>query len=256
MKKKIIVANWKLNSNIKMISNFLKHFKLKVSRYLKYNTVVIAPSTIYLERVYRNIQNTNILLGAQDVDINKKGSFTGETSILMLQDVGVKYVIIGHSERRFFHNESNEIIAKKFGLIKSLNLTPILCIGESQIEKQQNKTKEVLRNQLDIIFKKFGSKAFVNTIIAYEPIWAIGTGISADPTYVQLIHRFIKDYINKCNNNNTNELIIQYGGSVSSKNAENFLHQPDVDGLLIGNASLIYEELLNILQISNNILNQ
>ncbi|QFQ32481.1 triose-phosphate isomerase [Buchnera aphidicola (Aphis fabae)] len=254
MKKKFIVANWKLNGNIETISNFLKCLKSKISLYLKYNTIVIAPSTIYLERVYRNIKDINIFIGAQDVDINQKGAFTGETSILMLQDIGVQYVIIGHSERRLFHNESNELVAKKFGLIKSLNLIPILCIGENEIEKKQNNTKKVIKNQLDIIFENFGEKAFINTIIAYEPIWAIGTGMAADPIYVQSIHKFIKNYINQYNTNNLENLIIQYGGSVNSKNAKGFLEQPDIDGLLIGSASLIYEEFLKILKISSDIL--
>ncbi len=253
MKKKIIVANWKLNGNIQTISNFLEYVKLKISLYLKCNTVVIAPSTIYLERVYRNIKDINIFLGAQNVDVNKQGAFTGETSILMLKDIGVKYVIVGHSERRYFHGENNKLITQKFGLIKELNLIPILCIGESETEKKQNKTKEILRNQLNMILEKFGEKAFENTIIAYEPIWAIGTGVSADPIYVQLIHKFIKDYINECNIKNQQNIIIQYGGSVNSKNAKSFLEQPDIDGLLVGSASLIYEEFFNILEIANNI---
>lgn len=256
MNKKIIVANWKLNGSIQEISNFLKHLKLKISIYLKYNTIIIAPPTIYLERVYKYAKDINFFLSAQDVDIHKKGAFTGETSILMLQDIGVQYVIIGHSERRFFHNESNELIAKKFSLVKSLNLIPILCIGENASEKNQNQTKKILTDQLDLILKYFGMQAFVNTIIAYEPIWAIGTGISADPIYVQSIHKFIKDYIKKNNANNLEKLIVQYGGSVNSKNAQSFLEQPDIDGLLIGGASLMHKEFVKILQISNNILSK
>ncbi|QCI18848.1 triose-phosphate isomerase [Buchnera aphidicola] len=254
MKKNFIVANWKLNGNIQTISNFLNHLRLKISLYLQNNTVVIAPSTIYLERVYNYIKDMNIFLGAQNVDINTQGAFTGETSILMLKDIGAKYVIVGHSERRFLHNENNELISKKFGLVKSLNLIPILCIGETETQKKKNKTKEILTNQLNVIFQDFGEKAFINSIIAYEPIWSIGTGISADPIYVQSIHKFIKDYINKYNSSDIEKIIVQYGGSVNSKNAKNFLEQPDIDGLLIGSASLMYEEFLKILKISNDIL--
>ncbi|QIQ41332.1 MAG: triose-phosphate isomerase [Buchnera aphidicola (Aphis urticata)] len=254
MQKKFIVANWKLNGDIKNITMFLKHLKLNTSLYLKYNTIIIAPPTIYLERVYRNIKNINVCLGSQDVDINKKGAFTGETSILMLQDVGVQYVIVGHSERRLFHNESNKLIAKKFGLIKSLNLIPILCIGESASEKSKNQTKEIIKNQLNSILEYLGKKAFLNTIIAYEPIWAIGTGLSADPIYVESIHKFIKNYINKHSVNNLEEIIVQYGGSVNSKNAKSFLKKPNIDGLLIGSASLIHEEFLKIIKISHEIL--
>ncbi|QFQ32135.1 triose-phosphate isomerase [Buchnera aphidicola] len=254
MRKKIIVANWKLNSNIKNISIFFKNLKLNISSYLKYNTVVIAPSTIYLERVYKKINNLNVFLGAQDVNLNKKGAFTGETSILMLKDVGVKYVIVGHSERRLFHNESNELIAKKFSLIKNSYLIPILCVGESKDEKRRNQTKEIIKNQLNTIFELLGEKAFINSIIAYEPIWAIGTGLSADPVYVESIHKFIKDYINHYSSNNLEEIIVQYGGSINSKNAQSFLQKPNIDGLLVGSASLDYKEFLEIIKISNDIL--
>lgn len=254
MKKKIIIANWKLNTNIKNISIFLKNLQLNISSYLKYNTVIIAPPTIYLERIYKKINNLNIFLGAQDVDIHKQGAFTGETSILMLKDIGVKYVIVGHSERRLFHNENNKLIAKKFGLIKNSYLIPILCIGESEDEKRNNKTEEIIKNQLDIIFEFFGEKAFVNSIIAYEPIWAIGTGLSADPEYVESIHQFIKDYINQYSSNNLEEIIIQYGGSINAKNAKSFLEKSSIDGLLVGSASLDCKEFLEIIKVSNEIL--
>ncbi|ADP67280.1 triose-phosphate isomerase [Buchnera aphidicola] len=251
MKKFFITANWKLNGNIKMISSFFKYLKLYSSSYLEKNTVIIAPPTIYLERVCKNISNMNIFLGSQNVDINLNGAFTGETSILMLRDIGVKYVIIGHSERRFLHHETDDIIAKKFHLIKKSNLTPILCVGETEIEKKHNQTGQVIQRQLNLILKNLGTSAFKNIIIAYEPIWAIGTGVSADPEHVQLIHVFIKNYILKYSSINRNDIIIQYGGSINHTNVKKFIEQPDINGLLIGNSSLSAKEFLEIIKIAH-----
>lgn len=251
MKKKLIVANWKLNGNIKMISNYLNFLKLNTSSNLKENIIVIAPPTIYLERIYHDINKMNIFLGAQNVDVNLRGAFTGETSIVMLKDIGVKYVIIGHSERRIFHNETDNGIVKKFNLIKNFNLIPILCIGETEKEKNNSQTQKIIKKQLNCIFKILGEKAFRNTVIAYEPIWAIGTGISADPEYVQIIHKFIRNYIEKHDLISKN-IIIQYGGSINSRNAKEFIKQEDVDGFLIGNSSLDPKEFLKIIEISSS----
>jgi len=252
MKKTLIVANWKLNGNIKMISSFFEHLKLHSLKHLENNIVVIAPPNIYLERVYKNIKNMNIFLGAQNVDINLQGAFTGEISALMLKDIGVKYVIIGHSERRLLHHEKNNTIAKKFDLIKNLNLIPILCVGETALEKQYGHTQEIITKQLNCIFKKLGTSAFNNAVIAYEPVWAIGTGLSADPKDVQLIHKYIKKYIKKNDLNNIHDITVQYGGSINCTNAKEFIKQPDIDGLLIGNASLNPKEFLKIIKIAHD----
>lgn len=256
MKKKIITANWKLNGSIQSISYFLSCLKLKISLYSRKNIVIIAPPAVFLERVYKGIRNINVFLGAQNIDVNITGAFTGENSALMMKDIGVQYVILGHSERRLFHYENNEIIAKKFCLAKKLNLVPILCIGESEIEKKLNQTQKILKKQLKSILNIAGETAFRDAIIAYEPIWAIGTGISADPNDVQLIHKFIKNYIKKYDNISSEKLIVQYGGSINSLNAESFLKKVDIDGLLIGSASLKHEEFLKIIEISNDIVQQ
>ncbi|QIQ41894.1 MAG: triose-phosphate isomerase [Buchnera aphidicola (Microlophium carnosum)] len=255
MKKFFITANWKLNGSKKMISSFFEYFKLQSSIYLEKNIVIIAPPTIYLERVYKNINNMNIFLGAQNVDSNLLGAFTGEISLLMLEDIGVKYIIIGHSERRSLHHETNDVIARKFHLIKKFNLTPILCIGETEIDKKSDNTKKVIRKQLNFIFKKVGKLAFRNAIIAYEPIWAIGTGVSANPEDVQLIHKFIKDHIKKYDHSiNINDIVVQYGGSINHSNAKRFIEKPDINGLLIGSASLSSEEFMKIIKIAHHII--
>ena len=250
MKKFLIIANWKLHGSIKIISDFLEFLKLNISIYLKKNIVVIAPPTIYLERVKKYISDMNVFLCSQNVDINLKGAFTGETSILMLQDIGVKYVIVGHSERRLFHNETNHIVAKKFCLIKKSNLIPILCIGETEYDKNNGQTKKIITEQLDCIFKSFGETAFRNAVIAYEPLWAIGTGVSADPKSVQYIHKFIKNYVAQHDLISMKNITILYGGSVNYSNAKEFIKQPDINGLLIGSASLYSSEFLKIIEVA------
>lgn len=251
MKKFLIVANWKLHGNINMISNFFEYMKLYTSMDLEQN-IVIAPPTVYLERIYKKIEKTNIVLGAQNVDINIEGSFTGETSISMLKEIGVRYVIVGHSERRLWHHENSELIAKKIYLIKKFNLIPILCIGETKEDKKNNATKKTIIKQLNDIIAVLGSSVFQNIVIAYEPIWAIGTGLASDPKTTQLIHEFIKNYIRTYDSAISN-VLVQYGGSVNPKNAKLFISQPDIDGLLVGSASLNPKEFLKIIQIAYNI---
>ncbi|QCI20443.1 triose-phosphate isomerase [Buchnera aphidicola (Brachycaudus cardui)] len=253
MKKHLLVANWKLNGSIKMISQYIKCVKSCLSVLSKKNIIVIAPPTIYLSEIYKNLNNIDIFLGAQNVDINLKGAFTGETSILMLRDIGVKYVIIGHSERRLLHNETNDILVKKFDLIKKLNLIPILCIGEIEKNKNYNQTTKILIEQLNCMFQVLGKSVFRNTVIAYEPIWAIGTGLSADPKYVQFIHKFIKDYIAQHDPTSIKNIIVQYGGSINAINAEEFIKEPDIDGLLIGSASLDSKEFCKIIAIAEKV---
>lgn len=253
MKKFLIVANWKLNGSINMISSFFEYIKLHASIYLEKNIIVIAPPTVYLERVYTIINKMNIFLGAQNVDMNLKGAFTGETSIIMLKEIGVKYVLVGHSERRLWHHENNDVISKKIHLIKKFNLIPILCIGETKNDRDNGKTITIIKNQLDDIIAILGKLVFQNIVIAYEPIWAIGTGLSADPKDIQLIHKFIKNYVRTYDLSIKN-ILVQYGGSVNQKNVKSFISQPDIDGLLVGSASLNAEEFFKIIQISHDFL--
>jgi triosephosphate isomerase len=162
-------------------------------------------------------------------------------------------VLIGHSERRIMHNETDKIIAEKFCMIKKLNLIPILCIGEFEKQKYK-KTEKFLENQLTHIFDILGKTAFRNTVIAYEPIWAIGKGISADPENVQFIHCFIRNYISQHDIISAKNLMIQYGGSINQENAKMFFKQKDINGLLVGSASLIHETFIKIIEASNVII--
>ncbi|CAL4322138.1 triose-phosphate isomerase [Buchnera aphidicola] len=245
----LIIANWKLNGNKKIFStllNFLKKNKKVFKQKCKLN---IAPSHIYLYK-FREIikENQWINLSAQNVDIHVSGAFTGEISALMLKDMLVTHVIIGHSERRNFHNENEYLIAEKFNLLKKQNLIPILCIGETIEEKKDNKTIEICKKQIDIIFELVGKKAFYNTIIAYEPIWSIGSGNSANPKEVQFILSTLRTYIKEKSSSFLEDFYLLYGGSVNENNIHFFCKEKDIDGFLVGTACLNFDIFLNILK--------
>ncbi|CAL4321667.1 Triosephosphate isomerase [Buchnera aphidicola (Thelaxes suberi)] len=256
MKKKTIIANWKLNGNKTMITDFLlnlhKHLTLEELHLLN---IVIAFPNIYLNFAANILSDLglNISLCAQDVSYHSIGSFTGETSVHMLKENQVKYVIVGHSERRLYHNETDLVILKKFIKIKDANLIPILCIGETLKDKQNQKTNTILQNQLEKLIKKFGNTILNNSIIAYEPIWAIGSGQSAQIEEICQVHNFIKKYItsfNEVTNNSTilNNFAIHYGGSVNEKNIDIFMNKNNIDGVLVGNASLMSGSFIKIIK--------
>lgn len=255
MKKFIVTANWKLHGNNLIIENFLKKLKYYFNSNAIKNTIIFTPPVVYINNVNNKIQNINFFLGAQNVDIHLSGAFTGEISVNMLKDIGVKYIIIGHSERRTLHHESNTYIAQKFQVIKSANMIPILCIGENLQEKSLKKSELVCRKQIDEILKLPNQHIFKNAIIAYEPVWAIGTGQTADITYIIKMHRFIKKYIIDNSEHNLDDIIIQYGGSVNIKNIHHFLNIDEINGVLLGNASLEYEQFIKIIKIVNKVYN-
>ncbi len=158
---------------------------------------LLLPPALYLDQAKHAVSGSHIALGAQNVDVNLSGAFTGEISAEMLKDIGAKYIIIGHSERRTYHKESDEFIAKKFAVLKAAGLVPVLCIGETEAENEAGKTEEVCARQLDAVLTTQGAEAFKDAVIAYEPVWAIGTGKSATPAQAQAVHKFIRDHIAK-----------------------------------------------------------
>ncbi|WP_343154580.1 triose-phosphate isomerase [Buchnera aphidicola (Pseudoregma panicola)] len=252
----LILCNWKLNGRKNMLSKFFIELNNLCIKFRVKSDISISPPIIYLSQLYEILKNINskIIIASQDVDIHTKGAFTGETSIYMLKDFNVKYVIVGHSERRTNHFENNKIVACKFKIVKKNGLTPVLCIGE-YFKENFNKSKIFIKNQIDSIFIEVGEKAFRNSIIAYEPIWAIGSGISADPNYVNDIHNFIKSYI--CEKDvffKKNNVIVQYGGSISKENVYNFISKKYIDGILVGGASLEVKTLFPIIKIVEKFL--
>ncbi|EHD23558.1 MULTISPECIES: triose-phosphate isomerase [Brenneria] len=237
MRHPLVMGNWKLNGSTTMVNELISGLRHELSA-VDGCGIAIAPPAIYLDQANHQLAGSRIHLGAQNVDVNLSGAYTGETSAAMLKDIGAKYIIIGHSERRTYHKESDEFIAKKFGVLKEAGLIPVLCIGESEAENEAGQTEAVCARQLDAVLNTLGAKAFENAVIAYEPIWAIGTGKSATPAQAQAVHKFIRDHIAKQDKAVAEQVIIQYGGSVNASNAAELFTQPDIDGALVGGASL------------------
>ncbi len=236
-RRPLVMGNWKLNGSKDFTKNLINDLKAELAG-VEGCDVAIAPPVMYLAEAESALQDSNIFLGAQNVDINVQGAYTGDISAEMLKDFGAKYIIIGHSERRTYHKESNAFIAKKFAALKNFGLIPVLCIGETEAENEAGKTEEVCAEQIDAILDTLGVEAFNGAVIAYEPIWAIGTGKSATPAQAQAVHKFIRDHIAKQDAAVAEQVILQYGGSVNDKNAAELFAQPDIDGALVGGASL------------------
>ena len=238
MRKKIIAGNWKMNYTITEADNFVNEIKDRI------NTdevdVVICPNNICLERVSDIIEGTNIKLGAQNVHYEEKGAFTGETSANMLLSIDAKYCIIGHSERRQYFCETDEIVNKKAKKLLEKNIKPIICVGETLEQREKGELYEFISTQVKNALKDISEDDVKNNIvIAYEPIWAIGTGVTATSMQAQEMCKYIREEIRKLYNNAVAENIrIQYGGSVKPSNANEILNMEDIDGALVGGASL------------------
>ncbi|KOE67910.1 triose-phosphate isomerase [Aggregatibacter actinomycetemcomitans] len=237
VRRPLVMGNWKLNGSKAFTRELITGLKEELHGVTGCN-VAIAPPVMYLAEAEAALVGSQIVLGAQNVDVNVKGAFTGDISTEMLKDFGAKYIIIGHSERRTYHKESDEFVAKKFGALKEAGLVPVLCIGESEAENEAGKTEEVCARQIDAVINLLGVEAFNGAVIAYEPIWAIGTGKSATPAQAQAVHAFIRGHIAKKSQAVADQVIIQYGGSVNDANAAELFTQPDIDGALVGGASL------------------
>ncbi len=208
---------------------------------------LVFPPFVYLQEVGRLVRDTPIGLGAQSVCAEAQGAFTGEVSAGMLKDVGCSHVLVGHSERRWIYHEDDQLVARKFAAAQSKSLVPILCVGEHLSDRENGRTEEVVSRQLDAVIDLCGVAALQTGIIAYEPIWAIGTGRTATPEQAQAVHAFIRERIGERDAKMAVATRVLYGGSVKASNAAELFAQPDVDGGLIGGASLNAEEFLAIL---------
>ena len=230
------VANWKLNGDFKFIDQFINNLKIvdDVSR-----CIVLCPTSIHLD--YISHKKNNFYIGAQNVSHHKEGAFTGEISCVSLADLKIDFCIVGHSERRQIFNETNEIINLKSSQLIAHNIIPIVCIGETLKEKQNNKTNEVLAKQLQESIPNSSNSN--NTIIAYEPVWAIGSGLTPSFEEINKTHEFIKNHNTKLNNYK-----ILYGGSVKADNAKEIVLLSNVDGALIGGASLKINDFTKIIE--------
>ncbi|QJC37307.1 triose-phosphate isomerase [Enterobacteriaceae endosymbiont of Donacia thalassina] len=248
MKKFLIIANWKLNGNFNFIDKNINLIKEKINNSLYFCNLSIAPPYVYLNYINNLLKKTSISLTAQNVDIHIKGSFTGEISIKMLKDVGVKYVIIGHSERRLFHNENNNFVSKKFFLIKKYGLIPILCLGETEEQKKNNQAEKIVIKQINDIIENNNIDILNKIIIAYEPVWAIGSGKNANIDEIQKIVLFIKNYLISLNTKIVENIYFIYGGSVNNSNIDIFFKKNIINGFLIGKASLEAEKFISLIK--------
>jgi triosephosphate isomerase (TIM) len=239
--KKLVVANWKMHGNLKQNAALLMDFIENLSN-LKYTQVVVCAPYPYLAQLQNMLGNTDIAWGAQNVAKNEVGAFTGEVSAAMLCDFGATYVIIGHSERATAYCESDENIATKFVQAKKHGLTPILCVGETLIEREAGVMEMVVAKQLDTIINLHGAAVFADAVISYEPIWAIGTGLAATPEQAKAMHLFIRNKVANLNLDAANRLKILYGGSVNPQNAVQLCLVENIDGGLIGKCSLNAQE--------------
>lgn len=209
--------------------------------------VVVCPPFVYLWELGRRLKQSPIGLGAQDVCAEPgQGAFTGEVSAAMLKDVGCAYAIVGHSERRALYGENDALVARKFVVVQSQSLVPILCVGETLDERERGVTRDVVARQLDAVLAVAGVAAFARAIVAYEPVWAIGTGKNATPDQAQEVHAFIRERIAARDATIAAALRVLYGGSVKAANAAELFAMPDVDGGLVGGASLKADEFVRI----------
>jgi len=195
------------------------------------------------------------MVGSQNVNPNEKGAYTGEVSLPMLSDLGCEYVLLGHSERRHIFGESNELIAEKFAACAAsdTDIIPVLCVGESLPDREAGKTEQVVGAQIDAVLDIVGIAGFANAVIAYEPVWAIGTGVTATPEQAQQVHAFIRAKLAKLNAQTAEVIQILYGGSVKPANADNLFAEQDIDGGLIGGAALNIESFVGICEAARKL---
>ena len=244
MRKKLVVGNWKMHGSLATNSGLLD--AIRSGPLAPQAGAALCVPYPYLTQARQLLEGSPVAWGAQDVSEHDQGAWTGEVSGSMLIDFGCRYVLVGHSERRSFFAETDVIVAAKFAAAQRVGLIPILCVGETLVERESGVTHEVIARQLDAVLAVSGSAAFANAVVAYEPVWAIGTGKTATPAQAQEVHAAIRARFARESVDVGNRLQILYGGSVKSGNAAEIFSQPDIDGGLIGGASLVAQEFLAI----------
>jgi triosephosphate isomerase len=249
MRQRIVAGNWKLHGDRAFARKLLD--QVCASKPAGVRTAVFPPMP-YLGDLTERYGPRGMEFGAQDVDVNDEGAFTGEVSARMLLDVGCRYALVGHSERRHFHDESSETVARKFVAAVRGGLVPILCVGESLHQRESGQTQYAIEKQLAPVLAAAGIRGFRDAVVAYEPVWAIGTGRNASPEQAQEVHAFIRGELGALDAKIAGSLPILYGGSVKPANAAELFAQPDVDGGLIGGASLVAEDFLAIANAAAN----
>lgn len=244
-RKLLVAGNWKMNGSLASIRPLVQAIVAGVGTDCGAD-VALCPPAVYIPEVGQLLQGNAVALGAQNVSNHEAGAYTGEIAAPMLKDYDCRYVIVGHSERRNIYGETDQLVAEKFVRVQSVGMIPIVCVGELLEEREAGNTEEVVARQLDAVIEQAGIEAFADAVIAYEPVWAIGTGRTATPDQAQEVHAFIRLRLARHDDQIADKIQIQYGGSVKAGNASELFSMADVDGGLIGGASLKVEEFLAI----------
>lgn len=249
-RKKLVAGNWKMHGSRHSTDILLTAISQGAQSFTHVD-IAVFPSFVHIPYTQDRLQNTPIAWGAQNIYIGEAGAFTGEVSGPMLIDYGCQYVLIGHSERRLLFFEDLPLVAAKFKAAIQCGLQPILCLGETLAQREKNITERIISEQLESVIESTGIDMFHQAVIAYEPIWAIGTGLTATPEQAQSVHAYIRRQIERHSVDVANTMRILYGGSVKADNADALFAMPDIDGGLVGGASLDATSFLSIVQAAN-----
>lgn len=247
MRTPLVMGNWKLNGTKESINTLIKGIEAAADAATNVE-VAVCPPSIFIDYVASLTSDNSIEFGAQDISTEVSGAFTGETSTVMVKEFGAKYSLVGHSERRQYHNETDEVVAAKFVAIQANGLVPVLCIGETLEEREADVTSTVVETQIKAVIELAGIEALENCVIAYEPVWAIGTGKVATSEQAQEVHAHIRSWLAEQSKVVAEKVQILYGGSVKAASAKELFAQPDIDGGLVGGAALIIEEFVGIIE--------
>ena len=245
VRRKLVAGNWKMYGALAQNAGLMGAVRSGMEQIRDVDCAVCVPFP-YLFQARQELSGSHVKWGAQDVHQMEKGAYTGEVSAAMLRDFGCSYAIVGHSERRAYYNESSQLVAEKFLAAQRAGITPILCVGETLEQRESGVTESVVAAQLDALIQLDGAQALRNAVVAYEPVWAIGTGKTATAAQAQAVHEFIRQRVASHDSQIAMELCILYGGSVKANNAAELFAMPDIDGGLIGGASLVADEFLAI----------
>lgn len=250
MRKKLVAGNWKMHGSIQANAALLDGVIAGLSG-VDSEVLVCVPYP-YLAQVSAKVQHSRLMLGAQNVSQHEAGAYTGEVAAAMLAEFGCAYVIVGHSERRALFGETDQVVAMKCAAVLAAGMSPVLCVGESLAERDSGRAKSVVSRQLSVVLDCLGVAGFAKVVVAYEPVWAIGTGLTATPFQAQEMHAAIRAQVAALNPVVAENLRILYGGSVKPQGAAELFAQADIDGGLIGGAALVAEDFLAICRAANS----
>jgi triosephosphate isomerase len=246
MRRKLVAGNWKMHGSQEFVRDLMEGLLAGLESGGDVEVAVFPPA-IYLPLVHSLAMGSGIEWGGQTLNPNAKGAFTGEISATMLTDFDCRYVLVGHSERRALFGENNADVAERFAAAQAAGLVPVLCVGETRAERETDTTEAVVAGQIDAVLDRCGIESLASAVIAYEPVWAIGTGLTASPEQAQAVHAFIRDKLAGLDGTIAGQIRILYGGSVKESNAADLFARDDIDGGLVGGASLDATEFLGII---------